>query len=1048
MNIIGYKKGGGGSHTPVEQTDNLHSTAYARVLDLISEGEIVGPANGLQSIYLDETPLANPDGSLNFSGVSVDFRPGTQDQEHIAGFPSVENEIGVGIELTSKQPWIRAFSNLQLSAVRVRLSADGLSKANTSNGDINGYRVEYAIDLSTDNGDYMTVLQTAFDGKTTSKYERTHRIDLPRATSGWSLRVRRLTANANSSTTSDRTSIVSFTEVIDAKLRYPMSAIVGIQVDAAQFQSIPVRGYDMLLKIVKVPSNYDPDKRTYDGDWDGTFKPAWTNNPAWVFYDLVLNDRYGLGHLVSEEQIDKWSLYRIAQYADQMVPDGKGGFEPRFTCNVYIQSRKEAYAVLQDMASIFRGIAYWAGGNITASADMPVDPVYTYTAANVIDGKFTRIGSSRKTRYTVALVSWNDPADFYRAKVEYVSDDEGISRYGVQQLEITAFGCTSQGEAQRRGHWALMTSRLETETISFSVGLDGAIALPGQIVRIADPHRMGRRNAGRIRSASGKVVVLDKAPTVSSGDKLTVILPTGETETQLIARVVDDSVTVNSDWSTMPVENAVWSVDSADLVAPTYRIVSVTEKDGMTYEITAVQHEPGKFDYIDKAVKIESRPESVRELKPVPVTNIDVNESLYVVGIRSFGIRATVSWTSDAHRFECAYRKENGTWTTLNTRDPSIDIYGLDEAVYEFSVIAISSTGMRSEAAVLIHEIVGLKRAPANVPWFVIEGNTLSWGEVSDLDVDGYLIRFHYGHNRNWDDASPLHTGVLTQCPFTPEKLPQGPITLMIKAVDTSGNESAKPAVIETRFGDVLVGNVIETIDFQEQGYPGVVTGAERSDGMLKVMNRTDFFSDDNTSAFFSDDDNSGFFNEIYDGMSYETTVVTPNEAVVGSTMTFDVAMTGDMMKISYRGYGGTKMYGEDNEPVYGDDDALFYPSPGEYIPWPGQVTTQYMPYQFRLDIGGGATRPTVDTCRVVIDVPDIMEPMNDIEIAATGTRLPIRETYHVIENVQVTLQDDGGQAISVKVMDKDPKRGPLIACLDAEGNWVKGIVDATPQGY
>ncbi|WAV90450.1 phage tail protein [Oxalobacter aliiformigenes] len=851
MNIIGYKKGGGGSHTPVEQTDNLHSTAYARVLDLISEGEIVGPANGLQSIYLDETPLANPDGSLNFSGVSVDFRPGTQDQEHIAGFPSVENEIGVGIELTSKQPWIRAFSNLQLSAVRVRLSADGLSKANTSNGDINGYRVEYAIDLSTDNGDYMTVLQTAFDGKTTSKYERTHRIDLPRATSGWSLRVRRLTANANSSTTSDRTSIVSFTEVIDAKLRYPMSAIVGIQVDAAQFQSIPVRGYDMLLKIVKVPSNYDPDKRTYDGDWDGTFKPAWTNNPAWVFYDLVLNDRYGLGHLVSEEQIDKWSLYRIAQYADQMVPDGKGGFEPRFTCNVYIQSRKEAYAVLQDMASIFRGIAYWAGGNITASADMPVDPVYTYTAANVIDGKFTRIGSSRKTRYTVALVSWNDPADFYRAKVEYVSDDEGISRYGVQQLEITAFGCTSQGEAQRRGHWALMTSRLETETISFSVGLDGAIALPGQIVRIADPHRMGRRNAGRIRSASGKVVVLDKAPTVSSGDKLTVILPTGETETQLIARVVDDSVTVNSDWSTMPVENAVWSVDSADLVAPTYRIVSVTEKDGMTYEITAVQHEPGKFDYIDKAVKIESRPESVRELKPVPVTNIDVNESLYVVGIRSFGIRATVSWTSDAHRFECAYRKENGTWTTLNTRDPSIDIYGLDEAVYEFSVIAISSTGMRSEAAVLIHEIVGLKRAPANVPWFVIEGNTLSWGEVSDLDVDGYLIRFHYGHNRNWDDASPLHTGVLTQCPFTPEKLPQGPITLMIKAVDTSGNESAKPAVIETRFGDVLVGNVIETIDFQEQGYPGVVTGAERSDGMLKVMNRTDFFSDDNTSAFF-----------------------------------------------------------------------------------------------------------------------------------------------------------------------------------------------------
>lgn len=1048
MNIIGYKKGGGSSHTPVEQTDNLHSTAYARVLDLVAEGEIKGLANGLQSIYLDETPLANPDGSLNFRGVSVDFRAGTQDQEHISGFPAVENEIGVGVELTSKQPWIHAINNVQLSAIRVRLSADGLSKANTSNGDINGYRVEYAIDISTDQGSFVEVLKTAFDGKTTSKYERTHRIELPKANSGWSVRVRRLTANANSQTTSDRTSVVSYTEVIDAKLRYPMSAIVGVQVDASQFQSIPVRAYDMYLKIIRVPSNYDPEKRTYDGDWDGTFKPAWSNNPAWVFYDLVLNDRYGLGHLVPDIQIDKWSLYRIARYADQMVPDGKGGYEPRFTCNVYIQSRKEAYAVLQDIASIFRGITYWAGSNITASADMPVEPVYTYTAANVIDGKFTRIGTSRKTRYTVALVSWNDPADFYRAKVEYVSDDEGIKRYGVQQLEITAFGCTSQGEAQRRGHWALVTSRLETGTISFSVGLDGAIALPGQIVRVADPHRMGRRNAGRIKSASGRVVVLDKAPTVTVGDKLTVILPTGETETRNVVRVVEDSITVNADWTTLPVENAVWSVDSIDLAAPMYRIMSITEKDGLTYDISAIQYEPGKFDYIDNAVRITPKPESVSEPRPKPPVNIDVNESLYVVGIRSFGIRATVSWTSDAHRFEFAYRKENGTWTTLNTRDPSIDIYGLDEAVYEFSVMAISSTGLQSEPALYTKEIMGLKLVPANVPWFLIEGNTLSWGPVQDLDVDGYLIRFHYGHNRSWDDASPMHSGVITQCPFTPEKFPQGPITLMIKAIDTSGNESAKPAVIETRFGDTLAGNVIETIDFQAQGYPGVIDGAEVVDGKLQVNNITEFFEEDEAAEFFSENENSDFFKEAYSGMSYETTIVTPNEAVVGSTMTFDVAMTGDLMKISYRGYGGTKMYGDDFEKMYGDDESLFYPSPGEYMPWPGQVTTQYMPYQFRLDIGAGYAQPTVDTCKVVIDVPDIMEQMNDVAIAETGTRLPIREKYHVIENVQVTLQDDGGDAISVKVVDKDPKRGPLIACLDVDGNWVGGIVDATPQGY
>ncbi len=565
--IIGYGggKGGGGGSSPTESPDSLHSVAYARVLDLVSEGEIGGPVNGMQSIYLDGTPLVNADGSQNFQNVHVDYRLGTQDQDYIAGFPSVENEITVGVALTSAVPWSRAVTNTQLSAVRIRLSVPALSKADTGNGNINGYRVEYAVDLATDGGAYQQVFSTAFDGKTTTKYERSHRIELPRAATGWSVRVRRITPNANSSTIADTTTVDSFTEVIDAKLRYPNSALVGLRIDARQFNNVPARSFDLYGRIIRVPSNYDPATRSYTGIWDGFFKTAYSNNPAWVFYDLVLHARYGLGNRVNAAMVDKWSLYQIGQYCDQMVPDGRGGQEPRFTCNCYLQSRADAYKVLQDLASVFRGMAYWASGTVVASADMPVDPHYTFAAANVVDGKFTYAGSALKARKTVALVSWNDPADAYRAKVEYVEDQDGIARYGVQQVEVTAFGCTSQGQAHRTGQWILLTSRMETETVTFKVGLDAALVAPGSVVRIADPARAGRRLGGRVRAAAGRTVTLDKGDQIAPGDTLTVILPSGVAQTRTVFAVSGDQATVTADWSEAIRPEAVWAVDSATL---------------------------------------------------------------------------------------------------------------------------------------------------------------------------------------------------------------------------------------------------------------------------------------------------------------------------------------------------------------------------------------------------------------------------------------------------------------------------------------------------
>jgi len=740
--IIGYGggKSGESSSTSREASDSLRSISYAKVLDLVSEGEIQGLANGLRSVYFDKTPLQNADGSFNFNDVTVDVRTGTPHQEVIAGFPGVENEITISTELRSDASWVHAINNTQLSAVRVRLAVTALSRADATDGSINGHRVAYLIELATNGGAYKEVMNQAFEGKTTSRYERSHRLELPLAKKGWMLRVTRTTPNANSATTADVTLVSTVTEVIDVKLRYPMSAIVGIQIDASQFQGIPIRSYDMLGRIINVPGNYNPANRSYEGVWDGTFKPAWTDNPAWVFYDLILNDRYGLGHRLDGSSIDKWSLYQIGRYCDVLVPDGQGGTEPRFTCNCYLQAAADAYKVLQDLASIFRGISYWAGGSIITSADMPSDPTYIYTAANVIDGKFTGVGSSQKARFTVALVSWNDPNDFYKAKVEYVQDDDGIARYGVQKISMTAFGCTSQGQAQRAGNWALLTSRLETDSLTFSVGLDGLVSSPGQLVRIADPHRMGRRNAGRIRLATGRTVTLDKAPVIEVGDKLTVILPTAVSETHTVIAIKRDTVTVNGDWSVMPAPQAIWSVDNMDLVAPIYKIISITEQGGLTYEITALQHEQGKFAYIDGGTRIEKPPHTGLEASPGTPTNLLFSTHPYWVDDVVSATNATLSWSGFSPVYRVKWRKVFSAWQETKTRTSTLNMNSVEAGHYEFAVSAISSTGLESAAATLntkvtptlppLEDITGLRLESsftsnvAKVAWDKVKGAT------------------------------------------------------------------------------------------------------------------------------------------------------------------------------------------------------------------------------------------------------------------------------------------------------------------------------------
>ena len=426
----GRKGGSSSSRTPVEQPDDLQSVAKAKILVALGEGEFSGQLTG-QSIFLDGTPLLNTNGSSNFSGVTWEFRPGTQAQSYIQGIPGTENEISAGIEIKSSVAWTHTFTNSQLSAVRLRLKWASLFKQE-DDGDLVGNRVQYAIDLQVDGGAFVTKINTAVSGKTTSGYERSHRIDLPSGATSWTVRVRKITADANSAKIGDTMTIQSYTEVIDAKLRYPNTALLYIEFDSSQFNgSIPQISCEPRGRVIRVPDNYNPETRAYTGTWSGAFKWAWTDNPAWIFYDLVVSDRFGLGDRLTAENIDKWTLYQVAQYCDAPVPDGKGGTgtEPRYICNVYVQDRNDAYTVLRDFAAIFRGMTYWGGNQIVTLADMPRDVDYSYTRANVIDGRFSYSSSTTKSRYTSALVSWSDPDNGYADAMEPVFEQELVSRY-------------------------------------------------------------------------------------------------------------------------------------------------------------------------------------------------------------------------------------------------------------------------------------------------------------------------------------------------------------------------------------------------------------------------------------------------------------------------------------------------------------------------------------------------------------------------------------------------------------------------------------------
>ncbi|HAS0730223.1 phage tail protein [Enterobacter hormaechei] len=800
--IKGRGKGGSNqTRTPIEAPDSIQSIARAKVLIALGEGEFAGGLDG-KNIFLGDsssyTPLQNADGSYNFNNVKYEFRSGTQDQDYIQGFPGIENELQVSYELKQAVPYVRAVSNTQLSALRIRLGWPTLL-LQKNNGDKVGTRVEYAIDLSVDGGPYETVVNGAVDDKTTSLYERSHRVNLPKASTGWQLRVRRITPDSTSVNIVDTMRVVAVTEIIDAKLRYVNTALLYVEFDAKQFPNgIPQVVCNPKGRIIRVPDTYDPETRTYSGTWEGVFKWAWTDNPAWIYYDIILNERFGLGQRIDATQIDKWELYRIAQYCDQLVPDGKGGSgtEPRFRCNVYIQDRNDAWTVLRDLAGIFRGMTYWGDNKMYVLADMPRDVWHIYNHASVVEGKFTFADPSETTRNTAALVNWSDPANHYKDTPEPVYDSDLAMRFDYRQLEMTAIGCTRQSEANRRGRWALLTNGIG-EVVTFSTGMD--VPPVGEVIGVAANELAGRTIGGRVSAVNGRNITLDRAADVKAGNRLFLNLPSGTAQARTVQAVNGNTVTVTTPYSETPEAECNWGVDSDDLFIALFRVTGTRDNNDGTFEVTGTTYNPDIYSAVDTGARLDERPVSV--IPPgvqAPPGNIvvdsysTVNQNIAITTMR-------VAWDSvqGAVAYEAEWRRDSGNWISVpRTSSLGFEVQGIYSGRYLVRVRAVNASDVSSVWATSSEvNLTGKVGNPPKPVGFIASDNVvfgieLSWGFPANTD-DTLKTEIQYSLTGTEDDAMLLADVPYPQRKYQQMGLKAGQIFwYRAQLVDRSGNES------------------------------------------------------------------------------------------------------------------------------------------------------------------------------------------------------------------------------------------------------------------
>jgi predicted phage tail protein len=904
--------GAGGSYTPTEARDNLNSTAFANVIDLLGEGEIEGFATPsrlgytrgtelynttlLKDIYFDNTPVLRTGADetspqpadYNFKVASIQTRYGTQAQDYIPGFDSADDETAVGTVVLQATPVTRTITATDTDAVRVTISIPALQQIK-DNGDIVGAKIRLQISVQYNGGGFSIVKDDTISGRTNDQYQRDYIIKLDTingtitgtysqaattvtvttatphnltvgaafysdilsgtATSGTrtvlavtnnttftytaptslttsgniqlndsfpvDIRVTRVTADSTSAKLSNSFTWTSFTQIVYGKLKYPNSALVGIRLDAEQFNNIPRRAYQVRGLKIPIPSNATVElatgRLTYAGVWNGTFGAAqWTSDPAWCLYALLTNTRWGFGDHIDSSQLDKWAFYAASQYASALVPDGFGGTEPRFSCNVNIQTSEDAYKLINDLCSTMRAMPYWSVGALTISQDRPQDPTYLFTLANVTASGFSYSGSSLKQRHTIVSVKYFDleTRDVNFEVVEAAADT--IAKYGVLRADIEGFACTSRGQARRLGEW-LLYSEQNSEIITFTASIEaGVICRPGQVISVQDPMRAGARRAGRISAATTTTITVDNTAntdlSVGGGCTVSVILSDGIVETRDVSTISGGVITVSSAFTSAPLANSIWMLSDDTLATTTWRILGVEEQDGFLYTINAITYDPGKFDFIEQDTPLQTR--TITNLNTIPNAPSDLlaQEVFYVIGSRVL-TKLALSWLpiKGVSLYRVRYREQNSNWVAAEATGPSFDILDVTAGEYDVEVYAISSTGLLSSvASTLTVEVTGTSAAPADVTGVnlvAINDTTaiISWNLAEELDVlVGGQVLIHHdpteGVGASWTNSNPIVQSAAGN--QTQKQIPLLSGTYFLKFKDQNGSKSANATSI------------------------------------------------------------------------------------------------------------------------------------------------------------------------------------------------------------------------------------------------------------
>ena len=748
-----------------EAANTLRSSATSRVVIAMCEGEIKGLVDGHKSVYFGDTPLQASDGTYNFQGVTVETRNGTPDQAYLAGFPAVENDVSVEADVTFTGSITRRIDNASANAARVRVQlTQGLMSQNSSTGDLNASSVSVAIEVRPSGGVFTRMVEDTITGKTTSAYEKTYRVGLT-GSAPWDLRVVRLTADSETAYLRNSTRWSSYTEIIDRKCTYPHTALLGVAVDGQKFgSSVPTLSAEIYGRILLVPANYDPATRAYTGIWDGTFKLAWSDNAAWCFYDMILNTRYGLG--IADSGL-KWYLYEIGQYCDGLVPDGYGGLEPRFTCNLVLNTQEDAYQVISTLASIFRGMAYWASGSVACSQDRPEGALHLVTPAHVVDGSLSYGGTDLKSRHTVCLVTWNNPLDGGRPDIEPVEDAAGIRRYGWRQTDKVSVGCRSRGQAHRCGKWVLETELNETDTLTFVGGLQYADAMPGSILKVLDPEIADVRHSGAVKSATESQVVLDAPVVIEAGEAylLSVVLPDGAVvdASVLNAPGETDTLDLAAPLPAAPLPNAMWTLSYGEAEARYFRVLANRETKPNLFEISAVEHDPNKYARVEEDFTFDAPTTSRVPTGPLAApVGLAVQGYIYAQGASpvagaAFSWAAPIDARVSATEVELARPGETFRYVSATT-ECSLDLRDLATGLHSFRARFITRLGAVSPWAVLEAQISADPPMPSAVsgltaiitPAGIALGWTLDptpWITGYDIAQDGAVLEQGYSGN-------------------------------------------------------------------------------------------------------------------------------------------------------------------------------------------------------------------------------------------------------------------------------------------------------------